>query len=56
MSNKSHPHDIIAWTKQRLDELDATIAAVEKSAENLKNNARAESNVSRALCGNPGRR
>ncbi|MCL6692390.1 hypothetical protein M8R19_27250 [Pseudomonas sp. R3.Fl] len=39
MTDKSHTHDLIAWTKQQLDDLDTTIAEVEKATGKLKNNA-----------------
>lgn len=36
MTEQSNAHEAVAWAKQRLDELDAIIATVEKSTAHLK--------------------
>lgn len=42
MHDKSHAHELITWTKQRLDDLDTIISETEKAIETLKDNARQE--------------
>ncbi len=42
MTDKSNVHELITWSKQRLNELDTTITVVEKHTETLKDNARLE--------------
>ncbi|HFJ0420259.1 TPA: hypothetical protein ACGS08_002841 [Pseudomonas aeruginosa] len=48
MPDKSHAHELITWTKQRLDDLDTIIAETEKAIETLKDNARQEAQHSAA--------
>lgn len=42
MTNQSYSHEAVAWAKHRLDDLDAIIAAVESSAEELRSSAETE--------------
>jgi len=48
MGEKSHPHETIAWAKQRLDELDAIIFEVEKASKDLSGSVRAEADAALA--------
>lgn len=42
MTEQSFAHEVVAWAKQRLDEIDAIIAQAEKSADELKESARTD--------------
>ena len=42
MNTQTHIHETIAWAKQRLDELDAGIAAAEKSLDEVNGDIRRE--------------
>ncbi len=48
MSLQSHVHQTIAWAKQRLDETDAILSEVEKSAVSIKEDARKQADAARA--------
>jgi hypothetical protein len=49
MADQSNAHEALAWAKQRLDDLDTTIAEVEKSGRTLKNEARKEADTALAF-------
>ncbi|MBP2297245.1 hypothetical protein [Azospirillum rugosum] len=42
MSNQSKAHETVAWAKQRLDEIDAVVSQVEKTADKLTDDTRAQ--------------
>jgi hypothetical protein len=42
MSDKSSQHAYVAWTKQRLDEMDAALASIEAKASQVKADAKAK--------------
>ncbi|WP_456388280.1 sll1863 family stress response protein [Profundibacter sp.] len=48
MKKQSETHEAISWAKQRLDDLDTMIAQVEKSADKLKDDARAKADAALA--------
>jgi len=48
MKNQSQAHEALSWAKQRLDDLDTMIAQVEKNADKLKDDARANADTALA--------
>ena len=48
MTNQSAAHQGIAWSKQKLDDIDAMLAQMEKSAVTLKGNARQAADKARS--------
>jgi chromosome segregation ATPase len=48
MSPPSYAHEIVAWAKQRLDDVDATISEVEKASGKLKEDARKQADAALA--------
>ncbi|WP_371349286.1 hypothetical protein [Ancylobacter sp. IITR112] len=48
MSNQSQAHETVAWAKQRLDDVDAIISEVEKTAGKLKDGARVQADAALA--------
>ena len=48
MTLQSYAHQTIAWVKQRLDEADAILSEVEKSAADIKEDARKQADAARA--------
>ena len=45
MTLQSYVHQTIAWAKQRLDETDAILSEVEKSAASIKEDARKQAEL-----------
>ncbi|WP_454685441.1 hypothetical protein [Ancylobacter moscoviensis] len=48
MSNQSQAHETVAWARQRLDDVDAIISEVEKTAGKLKDDARVQADAALA--------